>query len=244
MKQRFQRLGYLVGNEGLERLSQKHVAVFGVGGVGSFVAEALARAGVGEMTIIDYDIIDITNINRQIHALETTVGQVKVEAMAERMKAINPDLIVHTINDVYLPEKSEQFFKASYDYVVDAVDMVTAKIDLVLKCQEKGIPLIASMGTGNKMDPSQLRIADIYETSICPLARVMRRELKKRGVESLKVVYSVEPAMTPQYPEEPLTAPKIGRKMSPGSTSFVPSSAGLMLASVVINDFLKEGESF
>jgi len=242
MDQRFLRFSFLVGEEAVEHLRKCHVAVFGIGGVGSFTAESLVRAGIGEITLVDYDTVDVTNINRQLHALETTVGQIKVNLMADRLKAINPNIIVHAINEMYLPEKADDFFKNQYDYVVDAVDMVTAKIDLVLQCQGRKIPLIACMGTGNKLDPTMLKIGDIFETSVCPLARVMRKELKNRGIRAQKVVYSLEQPIQPIYPESTLMqAEKMtaGRKYPPGSTSFVPSSAGLLLASAVVNDLIK-----
>ncbi len=242
MKHRFQRLEFLIGNSGISVLKNKHVAVFGVGGVGSFTIEALARAGVGTITIVDYDIVDLTNINRQIHANDKTVGMVKVEAMAARLRDINPDLDVRAVNQMILPENADAFFDANqFDYLVDAIDMVTGKIELVMQASKRSIPIVASMGTGNKLDPSRLKISDIYKTSICPLARVMRRELKARGVKSLKVVYSDETPITPDHSSMD-QIPSVGRKAPPGSCSFVPSSAGLFLASVVVNDLLNEVE--
>ena len=242
MKHRFQRFEFLVGEEKLNLLSQKHVVVFGVGGVGSFTIEALARSGVGRLTIVDYDTVDLTNINRQIHASDKTVGMIKVEAMAERLMAINPELKLDAVNQMITPENADAFFDSrKIDYIVDAIDMVTSKIELVLQAQKREIPMIASMGTGNKLDPTRLKVTDIYKTDVCPLARVMRRELKARGVKKLQVVFSNESPIAPDHSKMG-DVPEKGRKLPPGSSSFVPSSAGLILASVVINDFLNEVE--
>lgn len=226
MEERFQRTGMLIGENGLKRLSGCHVAVFGIGGVGGYVVEALVRCGIGEFTLVDKDVVSMSNLNRQIIALESTVGRMKTRVMKERIKEINPNALVHTRETFFLPDNSHTFPFESFDYVVDAVDTVTAKIELIVKCQELGIPIISSMGTGNKMDPSKLRTADIYKTSVCPLARVMRRELKSRGIRHQKVVYSTE---------EP-----VANHRTPGSMSFVPGSAGLLIASVVIQDLLAE----
>ena len=226
MEERFQRTGMLIGENGLKRLSGCHVAVFGIGGVGGYVVEALARCGIGEFTLVDKDVVSMSNLNRQIIALESTVGRMKTRVMKERIGQINPNALVHTREIFFLPENSHTFPFKSFDYVVDAVDTVTAKIELIVKCQEQGIPIISSMGTGNKMDPSKLQTADIYKTSVCPLARVMRRELKSRGIKHQKVVYSTE---------EP-----VANHRTPGSMSFVPGSAGLLIASVVIQDLLAE----
>lgn len=242
MKHRFQRFEFLIGERKLEWLKEKHVVVFGVGGVGSFTIEALTRAGIGKLTIVDYDIVDLTNINRQIHATDKTVGMIKVEAMASRLMDINPQLELHAINQMITVDNADEFFDGlEVDYIVDAIDMVTSKIELVLQAQKRNIPIIASMGTGNKLDPTRLKVTDIYKTEICPLARVMRRELKARGVKALKVVYSDEMPITPDHSKMG-EVPLVGRKLPPGSTSFVPSSAGLILASVVVNDFLNEVE--
>ncbi|WP_418752400.1 ThiF family adenylyltransferase [Frisingicoccus sp.] len=226
MEERFQRTGMLIGENGLKRLSGCHVAVFGIGGVGGYVVEALVRCGIGEFTLVDKDVVSMSNLNRQIIALESTVGRMKTRVMKERIEEINPNALVHTRETFFLPDNSHTFPFESFDYVVDAVDTVTAKIELIVKCQELGIPIISSMGTGNKMDPSKLRTADIYKTSVCPLARVMRRELKSRGIRHQKVVYSTE---------EP-----VANHRTPGSMSFVPGSAGLLIASVVIQDLLAE----
>lgn len=228
MEERFQRTGLLIGEEGLKRLSECRVAVFGIGGVGGYVTEALARCGVGELTLVDRDVVSISNLNRQIIALESTVGRMKTRVMKERIEEINPNLNVHTREVFFLPENSHTFAFDTYDYVVDAVDTVTAKIEIIMKCQEAGVPVISSMGTGNKMDPSKLQIADIYKTRVCPLAKVMRKELKQRRVKHLKVVYSTE---------EPVV-----KLRTPGSMSFVPGSAGLLIASAVVRDLLESKE--
>lgn len=237
MDEKFIRTGLLLGEKGLDRLAQARVAVFGVGGVGGYVAEALARSGVGSLDLTDKDVVSISNINRQIIATTRTVGRSKTQVMKERILEINPQAEV-TIHDCFfLPDTAEAFDFQEYDYVVDAVDTVTAKIELVLKSQEAGTPIISSMGAGNKLDPSRFEVADIYQTSVCPLARVMRRELKKRGVKKLKVVYSREEAMTPliQMSDE-------SKRMIPGSIAFVPSVAGLLIAGEVIKDLVKENK--
>ena len=226
MEERFQRTGMLIGENGLKRLSECHAAVFGIGGVGGYVVEALARCGIGEFTLVDKDVVSMSNLNRQIIALESTVGRMKTRVMKERIGEINPNALVHTRETFFLTENNHTFPFESFVYVVDGVDTVTAKIELIVKCQELGVPIISSMGTGNKMDPSKLQTADIYKTSVCPLARVMRRELKSRGIKRQKVVYSTE---------EP-----VANHRTPGSMSFVPGSAGLLIASVVIQDLLAE----
>jgi len=238
LESRFQRFGFLVGEDGLKALSKAHVAIFGIGGVGSFTTEALARAGVGKLTLIDFDTIDITNLNRQIHALEATVGRLKVDVMAERLKEINPDIEVVTISEKVLPDNVTAFIKPSYDYVVDAIDMVSSKLALITTCIDSGIPIMASMGTSNKLDPTRLEVTDIYKTSVCPLARVMRHELKKRGVKHLKVIYSNEQPLAPTYDHETWEVIKDARKKPPGSSSFVPSVAGLIIASQVVDAIL------
>ena len=234
MKEEFLRTAMLLGDDGIKKLNQSTVAVFGLGGVGGYTVEALARAGVGHLVLTDSDTISVSNINRQLIALHSTVGMKKTEAFKERIKDINPDCKV-TIHDCfYLPETAGEFDFSLYDYVVDAVDTVTAKLDIIMKSKEAGVPIISSMGAGNKLDPSLLRIADIYKTSVCPLAKVMRYELKKRGVKDLKVVYSTE------TPIKPLLKVKTeGKRQTPGSVSFVPSVAGLMIASEVIKDLTK-----
>ncbi len=223
----FNRLENLIGKDNLRKLQNSHVAVFGLGGVGSYVTEALVRSGIGELTIVDKDTVDETNLNRQLIATRETVGKRKTEAAAERIRSINADCKVHAYPLFYLPETAGEVDLSGVDFIVDAIDNITAKIDLAVRAEEAGIPIVSSMGTGNKMDPSCLRIADIYETSVCPLARVMRQELRKRGVGSLPVVFSTE---------EP-------RKQSshiPASNSFVPSSAGLLLASFVVRKLIGE----
>ena len=227
MNSQFSRTENLIGATALEKLKNSHIAVFGVGGVGGYVVEALARAGIGKIDIIDSDCVDITNLNRQIIALHSTVGKLKVEVMRDRILDINPNAVVTTFPILFLPENSHQFDFSKYDYVVDAIDNVTAKIELAVKCQESGTPLIASMGTGNKLDPTKFEVADIYKTSVCPLAKVMRYELKKRSVKKLKVLYSKEGPIKNQI--DPRT---------PMSISFVPSSAGLIIAGEVIKDII------
>jgi len=230
-KEQFIRTQLLLGEEGIDRLQGSHVIVFGVGGVGSFAVEALARAGVGKLTIVDFDVVDITNINRQLIALHSTVGKEKVAVLKERLADINPSLEVEAWAEKIMPDTVEEFFQQEYDYVIDAIDMVSSKLALIEFCTSHDIPIISSMGTGNKLDPSKLTVTDIHKTSTCPLARVMRYELKKRGVKKLEVVYSTEAPLKPILPE----SLDMGAKRTvPGSTSFVPSSAGLLLASVVI----------
>ncbi len=231
MDERFSRTKMLLGEAAMENLSKARVAVFGIGGVGGYVAEALARSGVGSLDLIDKDQVSISNINRQIIATAQTVGQYKVEAMRERILSINPQAKVWAHPCFFLPETSGQFDFGGYDYVIDAVDTVTAKIHLAQKAQEAGIPIISSMGAGNKLDPTQFQVADIFETSVCPLARIMRRELKKRGIERLKVVYSQEKPIEPWNPIKGESGCAI-----PGSVAFVPSVAGLILAGEVIRD--------
>lgn len=231
MKEQFERTGLLLGEEAVELLQQKRVAVFGIGGVGGFTVEALVRSGVGAIDLIDKDEVSVTNINRQIIATHKTLGMPKVEVMKERILEINPHCKVTTHECFYLPETANQFSFSDYDYIVDAVDTVTAKLELVEQAKEAGTPVISSMGAGNKLDASRFEVADISKTSVCPLARVMRRELKKRGITHLKVVYSREEPLMPkeQIAEE-------GRRMLPGSVAFVPSVAGLMIAGEVIRD--------
>lgn len=229
--QRFARTEMLLGDAGLARLAASSVAVFGVGGVGSFTAEALARAGVGSLTLIDHDTIDVTNINRQIHALTETVGKAKTTVMAERIRAINPHCRVREIRAFYLPEEADSFFAAHYDYAVDAMDTVTAKVDLAVQCQARNIPLIASMGAANKLDPTLFEVMDIYRTKGDPLARILRKKLKERGVRRLTVVCSRE---RPKRPVAGICAPAPGRHLAPGSVSFVPPVAGMIMAGVVV----------
>ena len=237
MRSQFQRTEMLLGDAAMERLSKARVAVFGIGGVGGYVVEALARSGVGTLDIIDNDIVSLSNLNRQIIATHPVIGRPKVEVAKERILSINPEAVVNAYQIFYLPDTPSPLNFKDYDYVVDAIDTVTGKIGLVMEAQKAGVPVISSMGTGNKLDPSALRVADIYQTSVCPLARVMRRELKKRGVESLKVVYSKETPVEP-YSNSPAFAgmPASERNAVPGSTAFVPAAAGLILAGQVVRD--------
>lgn len=230
----FSRTELLIGKKGIETLKKSTVAVFGIGGVGSYAAEALCRCGIGRLVLIDYDDICITNINRQIHATRKTVGRPKVEVMKERLLDINPEAEIITHKMLYDDGTSEMLLLPEYDYVVDAIDMVSSKISLVLKCAEMNIRIISCMGAGNKLDPTKFAIADIYKTSVCPLAKVMRYELRKRGVKSLKVVYSKEEPIVPEKDASDCTK----RRQVPGSISFVPSAAGLIIASAVVRDIL------
>lgn len=223
----------LIGKSAVEKLKKSRVAVFGVGGVGGYVAEALARSGIGVIDLIDSDRVSISNINRQIVALRSTVGKYKTEVMAERIKDINPSAKVNVYNIFYLPETANDFDFLQYDYIVDAVDTVSAKLSIVERAYALNIPVISSMGAGNKLDPTAFEVEDIYKTSVCPLAKVMRRELKKRGVAKLKVVYSKE---EPKLSE--LIDAETGKR-SPASISFVPSVVGLIIASEVIKDLIK-----
>ena len=224
----FSRTELLLGKKSVENLAKKRVAVFGVGGVGGFVCEGLVRSGIGIIDIIDKDTVDISNLNRQLIALHSTVGMNKVDVLEERLKDINKDLIVNKYKCFFLPETSGSFEFEKYDYVVDAIDTVTGKIELVLKAKEAGVPIISAMGAGNKLDPTAFQVADIYKTNVCPLARVMRRELKKRGVDRLKVVYSKEEPIKPSFTE--------GEKVVPGSVSFVPSVMGLIIAGEIVKE--------
>ncbi len=238
MKEQYIRTAMLLGEDGIENLQKKRVAVFGLGGVGGYVAEALARSGIGALDLIDHDTVSESNLNRQIIATYDTIGRAKTEVMKERIASINRECVVRVYEEFYLPEKAAAFPFEEYDYVVDAIDTVTAKIDLAVRMEQMGIPLISSMGTGNKLNPAMLEVTDIYKTSVCPLAKVMRRELKARGVKKLKVVYSKEEAMTPY----PLAEEEKKRKATPGSTAFVPASAGLLIASEVVKDIWRAGK--
>ena len=231
----FSRTELLFGEDKLNILKKSRVAIFGVGGVGGYVAEALARSGVGVIDLVDNDVVSLTNINRQIIALHSTIGMPKVEVMAERIRDINPQAVVNVHNCFYTPETSGDFDFSKYDYVVDAIDTVAGKIELVMQAQSAKTPIICSMGAGNKLDPTAFEVEDIYKTSVCPLARVMRYELKKRGVKKLKVVYSKEIPVTPFENEE---AEDSSRRSTPGSVAFVPSVAGLVIASEVIKDLV------
>ena len=229
MNDQFQRTRMLIGQEDLDKLAAAKVLVFGVGGVGGYVCEALCRGGVGRIDIVDKDVVDVTNINRQIIATHETVGRPKVEVCRERMLSINPDVKVDARQCFYLPERAGEFDFGAYDYVVDAVDNVTAKIDIICNARAAGVPVISSMGTGNKLDPTMFKIADIEKTKVCPLAKVVRKELRKRGVFGVKVLYSEE------EPRKPLS----DDTRTPASISFVPSAAGLIIAGRVILDILE-----
>ena len=226
------RTGLLLGADVLARLSEVRVILFGVGGVGSYVCEGLSRAGIGALTLVDKDVVDVTNINRQIIALTSTVGQPKAQVAAQRAKDINPAVSVTVHDCFYSPETADQFDFSHYDYVVDAIDTVSGKIELVIQAQKAGVPIISSMGAGNKLDPTRFELADIYQTSVCPLARVMRKELKARGIRKLTVVYSKEEPFKLQNPQ----IDPDSHKPVPASYACVPSVAGLILASRVIRD--------
>ncbi|MBQ6197245.1 MAG: tRNA threonylcarbamoyladenosine dehydratase [Lachnospiraceae bacterium] len=248
-RDQFARTQLLLGQEAMERLYQKRVAVFGIGGVGGYVCEALVRSGIGAFDLIDSDTVSLTNLNRQIIATRKTLGQYKVDVMRDRMLEINPEVRVRVHKCFFLPENADEFPFGEYDYVVDAVDTVTAKIELILRAQKENVPIISAMGAGNKLDAGRLKIADIYETSVCPLAKVMRRELKKRGVEHLKVVYSDEEPIRPLEGEFGADADGLGfseegkiggsRRSVPGSTAFVPAVAGLLIAGEIVRDLSK-----
>ena len=232
----FSRTELIFGPEAMDKLAAAHVAVFGIGGVGSYCVEALARSGIGALDLVDNDVYTETNLNRQLYALRSTLGQYKTDAAAERIRDINPECAVRSLRVFYLPETADLFDFSQYDYVVDAVDTVAAKIALVLRAKEAGVPVISSMGAGNKIDPSAFRVADLYETAVDPLARVMRTELKKRGVRQLKVVYSPELPLSPKPGRDPAEGPSGSRRSVPGSCAFVPSAAGLILAGEVVKD--------
>ena len=234
MNEQFIRTRMLLGDEAMERLHSAHVAVFGLGGVGGYTVEALARAGIGQLDLIDSDTVSLSNLNRQILATRSTVGMDKTEAARLRVLDINPDCVVRVHNVFYTPETANLFDFSEYDYIVDAIDTVTGKLALVQQAFDAGTPIICCMGTGNKLDASAFQVADISKTSMCPLARIMRKELGKRGIKHLKVVYSQEEALTPTGWEEEAAA--IGKRQIPGSVSFVPGAAGLILAGEVIKD--------
>jgi len=237
MNEQFSRTEILLGREAVEKLKNARVAVFGVGGVGGYTVEALARCGVGSLDLIDSDTVSISNINRQILATHSTVGMLKVDAAKARILDINPECAVRTYPIFYLPETAEQFDFTAYDYIVDAIDTVTGKLQLVERAVAVGTPIICSMGTGNKLDPAAFQVADISKTSMCPLARIMRKELKKRGISHLKVVYSQEETLTPEVDPDELA--RTGKRQIPGSVAFVPGAAGLILAGEVVKDLIK-----
>ena len=244
MENQFSRTELLFGTKAMEKLAGARVAVFGIGGVGGYTVEALVRSGIGAIDLIDSDTVSLTNLNRQIIATKSSIGKYKVDVMRDRIMDINPDVKVHVHKCFYLPETKDQFDFSQYDYVVDAVDTVTAKLQIVEEAEAAGVPVISSMGAGNKLDPAAFQVADIYKTSVCPLAKVMRRELKKRGIKKLKVVYSQElpvmpdPELLSSYREE--ASPLAPQKRSvPGSVAFVPSVAGLIIAGEVLKDLAK-----
>ncbi len=262
MQEQFSRTELLYGEEAMKKFAVSRVAVFGVGGVGGYVVEALARSGIGALDLIDNDTVALSNLNRQIIATHKTIGRYKVDVAAERIADIAPDCVVRTYKTFYLPETQDQFDFREYDYVVDAIDTVTGKLAIIENAKKAGVPVISSMGAGNKMKPSMFEVADLYETSVCPLAKVMRRECKKRGIDSLKVVYSKEEALKPIADTEKGShayedsiqgsgsdgaqseaAPsETGRRSTPGSTAFAPSVAGLIIAGEIINDLAAEVE--
>lgn len=235
MSERFSRTAMLLGEEALKKLQGSHIAVFGIGGVGSYTAEALVRGGVGKITVVDSDIVSESNINRQLFATCATVGESKVEVAAKRLCEINPNVEVIKRNEFFLPENAANFDFSQYDYVVDAVDTVKAKLALVECCESAGVPIICAMGAGNKLDPTAFTVADIYKTTVCPLARVMREQLKKRGIKKLKVVYSKEKPLVPHTSAEEIPD-GCKRHSLPGSVSFVPPVVGMIMAGEVIKD--------
>ena len=233
IKEEHSRTAYVYGEEAINKLSQARVAVFGVGGVGGYICEALCRAGVGHIDVFDRDTVSLSNINRQIIALHSTVGRPKVEVIKERMLDINPDCDINAYNVFYLPENADEFDLSGYDYIADAVDTVAAKLEIAERAYKNGVPVISAMGAGNKTDPTRFEIADISDTAVCPLARIMRRELKARGIKKYKVVYSRE-----EPRKSGVIDPESGKAI-PGSLSFVPSAMGLIMASAIINDLIK-----
>ena len=237
MHEQFSRTGILLGAEAVEKLQKSRVAVFGIGGVGGYTLEALARCGIGQLDLIDSDTVSVSNINRQILATHSSVGRLKVDVAKDRILDINPDCVVRTYPIFYLPETAAEFDFTQYDYIVDAIDTVTGKLQLVERAVATGTPIICSMGTGNKLDPAAFMVSDISKTSMCPLARIIRKELKKRGINHLKVVYSQEEALTPDVDPEELA--RSGKRQIPGSVAFVPGAAGLILAGEVVKDLIK-----
>lgn len=233
MTNQFSRTAILLGVEAMQKLKNSSVAIFGVGGVGGYVAEALARSGVGTLDLFDNDTVSKTNINRQIYALHSTIGQYKTEVAAKRIADINPEAVVNCHKVFYMPDNADKYDLSKYNYIIDAIDTVTAKIELVVRAQKADVPIISSMGTGNKLDPLSFEVTDIFKTTMCPLAKVMRYELKKRGIKKLKVIYSKEKPLTPLSTDEVSS-----KRQVPGSTAFVPSVAGLIIASEVIKDLI------
>jgi tRNA A37 threonylcarbamoyladenosine dehydratase len=250
MLNQFSRTQLLLGQEGIQKLQQSRVAVFGIGGVGGYAVEALVRSGVGTLALIDDDRVCLTNLNRQLHATRKTVGKYKVDAAEERVHEINPNCTVHTYKTFFMPQTAEEFDFSQYDYIIDAIDTVTGKLALITRAQAAGTPIISSMGAGNKLDPTAFEVADIYSTSVCPLAKVMRRECRKRGIQSLKVVYSKELPIRPledmsiSCRQHCICPPGTARKCTerrdiPGSTAFVPSVVGLIIAGEVVKDLAR-----
>ena len=238
MPEQFSRTELLLGRDAMKRLEGSRVAVFGVGGVGGYVVEALARSGVGTLDLIDNDTVCMSNINRQIIATTKTVGRYKVDVAEERIRDINPDADINIYKTFYLPDTAEQFDFSQYDYIVDAIDTVSGKLELAVQAKKEGVPVISSMGAGNKMDPAAFQVADISDTSVCPLAKVMRRELKKRGIQHLKVVYSREKPLTPLQDGADSSDIAGKRRQTPGSNAFVPSVVGLIIAGEVVKDLV------
>lgn len=242
MLDQFSRTEILIGTKALNKLKSSKVAVFGIGGVGTYVVEALVRSAVGELVLIDDDNIDITNLNRQLHATMKTIGMAKVEAMKERALEINPKLKITTHKKLYNKLSAESLLEDDYDYVVDAIDMVSSKLDLIERCKERNIPIISAMGAGNKFDPTRLMVADIKDTIMCPLAKVMRKELRKRNIKNVKVVYSQEEAVKPMELEESddFNTSNKKKRQTPGTMSFLPSTSGLIIASEVVKDLIED----
>ncbi len=238
MQYQFARTELLLGRAALDKLRSCHVAVFGIGGVGGYTVEALARSGVEHFTLVDSDTVSVTNLNRQIIALQDTIGRYKVDVMAERIKNINPEAVVEVHRCFFLPENQDEFDFSKYDYAVDAVDTVAAKIAIIMKAKEAGVPVVSSMGAGNKMNPAMFEVADIYKTSVCPLARVMRQAMKKRNVKHLKVVYSKELPLKPASDMAEYAEDGVQKRSLPGSNAFTPSVAGLIIASEVVKDLV------
>lgn len=246
MEDQLIRTRMLYGDENMKRLSEAKVVIFGIGGVGGYAAEALARSGVGSLILVDHDTVALSNLNRQIIALHSTVGRFKVDVMAERIRDIRPETNVEVRRCFYLPQTADQFDFSRYSCIVDAVDTVTAKLEIIQRAKACGIPVISSMGAGNKTDPSMFRVSDIHNTSVCPLARVMRRECRKRGIRDLKVVYSLQEPVRPVSKEqkepaagqEGISNAQTGRRDTPGSTAFAPAAAGLLLASAVVEELI------
>ena len=239
MLNQFSRTELLIGKDGVKKLNKAKVAIFGIGGVGSFSAEALARAGIGNFLLVDNDKISLTNLNRQIHATTKTIGQYKVEVMKNRILEINPNANVEISKEFFLPDSSHEMINESIDYIIDAVDTVSAKIELAVVANKLNIPIMSAMGTGNKLDPTKFEVTDIYKTEMCPLAKVMRKELKARKIKKLKVVYSKEKPIKFNENCEEIENESTQKKQVPGSISFVPSVAGLIIAGEVIKDILK-----